>query len=212
MLKEHSIKVERTARVVTKGNINEQTQYIWFLCHGYGQLANYFIQKFNLPDEHFIIAPEALSRFYLGQDYGKVGASWMTKVDRENEINDYLQYLDKVYVQFVTPYKNEKIKIIALGFSQGCATISRWAANTNQEIDRLVLGGGIPAQELLDKDLLKKYNAIFSIGEKDEFFKDQNIDNLSEKIKPLFNQLITIKHAEGHIMDESVLKTLLNHL
>jgi predicted esterase len=212
MIKEHSIKVERTARVVTNGTINDQTRYIWFVCHGYGQLANYFIQKFNLTDEHFIVAPEALSRFYLGQDYGKVGASWMTKVDRENEILDYLEYLEKVYVQFVSPHKNEKIKIVALGFSQGCATITRWAATTSQPIDWLVLGGGIPAQELLDKELLKKYNAIFSIGEKDEFFKDQNIDNLSEKIKPLFKQLITIKHAEGHIMDESVIKTLLNQL
>lgn len=212
MLEEHSIKVERTARVVTKGTINEETQYVWFVCHGYGQLANYFIQKFNLPDEHYIVAPEALSRFYLGENYQKVGASWMTKVDRENEILDYLEYLDKVYFQFVSPHQNEKIKIIVLGFSQGCATISRWAANTSQQIDWLILGGGIPAQELLDKDLLKKYNAIFSIGEKDEFFKDQNIENISEKIMPLFNQLITIKHTEGHIMDESVIKTLLNQL
>ena len=40
---EKHIKVERTARYFTLGELNEHTEQIWFVCHGYGQLAEYFM-------------------------------------------------------------------------------------------------------------------------------------------------------------------------
>ena len=37
------------------------------------------------------MAPEGLSRFYLEGFSGKVGATWMTREDRLNDIDNYLR-------------------------------------------------------------------------------------------------------------------------
>lgn len=212
MIQEHSIKVEKTARVFSHGEVTDSTQYIWFICHGYGQLAYYLLKKIELSSEHYLVAPEALSHFYLDEKYAKVGASWMTKEGRENEIQDYIGYLEKVYEAFIKPHEKPNIKIIALGFSQGCATISRWAAHTSQLINHLVFVGGVPANELLSGGLLKKQDTILSIGEQDEYFKNQNLAELEEKLKPLFKTLQIAPHTEGHVMNEYVIKTILDKL
>ncbi|MFW6202332.1 MAG: hypothetical protein ACOC8B_07130, partial [Gemmatimonadota bacterium] len=78
---------------------------IWFVCHGYRQLAGRFVRRFAPLDDgnRLIVAPEALSRFYLDDDGGphgpdaRIGATWMTRADRENEIRDYVDYLDTLY-------------------------------------------------------------------------------------------------------------------
>ena len=65
-MEKHHLKVSRTARYFTLGELNEQTKNVWFVCHGYGQLAEYFIRNFEAINdgENLIVAPEALSRFY----------------------------------------------------------------------------------------------------------------------------------------------------
>ena len=87
---EHNIKVERTARFYTLGELNEQTKSIWFVVHGYGQLSQYFIKKFNqiVDNETFIVAPEAPARFYLDANYSRVGASWTTRELRDFDKKD----------------------------------------------------------------------------------------------------------------------------
>ena len=40
-----------------------------------------------------IIAPQGLHKFYLEGTSGRVGASWMTKENREDDIKNYLVYL-----------------------------------------------------------------------------------------------------------------------
>ncbi|MEZ4763957.1 MAG: hypothetical protein R3C26_12480 [Calditrichia bacterium] len=37
-----------------------------------------------------------MSRFYLQSTNGRIGATWMTREDRENEIADYLAYLNNL--------------------------------------------------------------------------------------------------------------------
>jgi hypothetical protein len=52
---------------------------VWFVCHGYGQLAAYFIRHFAFLTENapatVVIAPEGLSRFHLSGNGGRVGAT-----------------------------------------------------------------------------------------------------------------------------------------
>ena len=98
-IQELHISIPRTARYFTIGEITPNTKNIWFVLHGYGQLAKKFIEPFEelSNDETVIIAPEALSRFYLNGGNGNIGANWMTKEDRDNEINDYVNYLDELY-------------------------------------------------------------------------------------------------------------------
>lgn len=138
------ITTSKTARIFTHGKLTEKTKLVWIVAHGYGFLAEYFIKKFEILDEneHFVVVPEALNRFYTTGMSGRVGASWMTNEDRENEIADYITYLDNVYK---TLNLQTATKIVALGFSQGASTIARWSMKTDFRIDSLVFwGSSIP--------------------------------------------------------------------
>src|SRR2546430_248789 len=134
---EHAIAVPRTARYYTLGPTHGFPRELWFVCHGYGQLAGRFIQQFAPIDDgtRLIVAPEALSRFYLDplserrhQRSPRVGATWMTREDRHAEIADYVSYLDLLSAEVKHHLAGASPRIVFLGFSQGTATVSRWLA------------------------------------------------------------------------------------
>ena len=47
-MQKHQIIVPKTAKYFTLGELNENTETVWFVIHGYGQLAEYFIKKFKV--------------------------------------------------------------------------------------------------------------------------------------------------------------------
>jgi predicted esterase len=168
------IQIRKTARYFTLGHLSPQTQSVWFVCHGYGQLANYFLKKFDvLEDKHtFIVAPEALNRFYLQGFSGRIGATWMTKEERLSEIDDYVNYLDQLYTMILQDGDVSKIKINLLGFSQGVATVCRWIANRLVKADNLILWAGqLPADMNLEltREVLAQTKMYVVYGTQDEF-------------------------------------------
>lgn len=152
-MKEHHLTVSRTARYHTLGD-PATAKAIWVVLHGYGQLARYFLNKFEgLEDDQLIVAPEALNRFYLDEAHHRVGATWMTREEREHEIKDQCGYLDALVA--VLRQGHEGLPVNVLGFSQGVATACRWSLRGSTRIERLVLwAGGLPleptAEELRD--------------------------------------------------------------
>ncbi len=130
---EHHFTVPRTARYYTLGTARK-ARAVWFVLHGYGQLGAYFVRHFAPVVEGggFVVAPEALSRFYLsGPDHaagGRVGATWMTRADRDHEMGDYVRYLDALYRRLRAGGLTGDVPVHLLGFSQGAATACRWAA------------------------------------------------------------------------------------
>jgi predicted esterase len=148
---QHHISVTKTARYCTLGELNSKTKDIWLLLHGHNQLAGRFINRFNDLAEagSYLIAPEGLMRFYSKGDNGDVGASWMTKEDRESDIKDYVNYLDQLFDYVVKPAKeNYNIKVNSLGFSQGAATLSRWLALGKTKVDKAVFWCGNLAHDV----------------------------------------------------------------
>lgn len=146
--REHHLKVERTARYYTLGDESKKQKEMWIVIHGYRNLAKNFIDWFApIASEAFILAPEALSRFYTRGSGGPespstVGASWMTREDRDNEIEDYIAYFDHLYgtIQTIRPEK-----LVLLGFSQGCPAVMRWVAKGLVQPDHvLVWSGDVP--------------------------------------------------------------------
>jgi predicted esterase len=153
----HAIAVPRTARYFTLGPTHGFPRELWFVCHGYGQLAERFIQQFaSLEDgTRLIVAPEALSRFYLdsipkrrNDPSPRIGASWMTREDRESEIADYVSYLARVAEEVRHSLTGAAPRIVVLGFSQGTATVCRWLAAGAMRADQLVLWSGTIPPEL----------------------------------------------------------------
>ncbi|MDG2344020.1 MAG: hypothetical protein P8L23_05530 [Flavobacteriales bacterium] len=182
-MKIKSIKTTKTARYILSGEPSKNIKHLWIVCHGYGQSALGFLNWFKpiFCEETLIVAPEGLSMFYLEGFNGKVVSSWMTKENRENEINDYINYIENV-VNEIKPKLNKNIKYNVLGFSQGTATISRWANQTDLNLNSINLWSGLFPDDLLNswkKNILPKLNLI--IGDMDPFISEKSIDQ--QKIK-----------------------------
>jgi len=166
---EHFIRVGRTARYVTVGTVGPSLRELWIVCHGYGQLASRFAAGFEPLAENtrLIVAPEGLSRFYIDRAQQKLmGASWMTREDRLHEIEDYLGYLDAVYRE-VRERVGRELPVAALGFSQGVATATRWAARTAAPVTRLVVWGGTLPPEV-DLSVFTGRRVTEVCGDRDE--------------------------------------------
>jgi predicted esterase len=204
------IKTPKTARINLLGKLGVETKYIWIVLHGYGELSPYFIRKFTkiVDTENVVIAPEALSRFYLNGFNGRVGATWMTKEERLQDIEDYLCYLDEVYNRFV-----ENKQVIVVGFSQGAATASRWVSYSEKKFNSLILWCGVFPPDL-PMELNKKFNLlkniIFVNGNADKLVSEEIIEKSTSSL--YFN--IKKKYFEGghqilpHTLDE--VKTIIN--
>ena len=159
-ISELHVTVPRTARYYMIGAPSGHVRDVWIVCHGYAQLAAQFAEPFRaLADEaRIVVVPEALSRFYVAaSDAGyhgaavPVAASWMTREDRDVEIDDIVTYLDTLaerVVELLATHgvSRSEIRLNVLGFSQGAAAASRWAARGAIAVDRLVVwGSGIPS-------------------------------------------------------------------
>ena len=152
---EHHIEVTKTARYWTLGE-SAAAREVWFVLHGYKQLARRFLRRFMPIDDgtRLIVAPEALSRFYVSAEAGRhgassvVGATWMTREDREREIEDYVRYLDRLADHVMGGPARSERPVTVLGFSQGVATASRWVTLGEIRPDRLVLWGDFTPPDL----------------------------------------------------------------
>ena len=212
MTQQKNIIIPKTARYFTLGEATDQIENIWFVCHGYAQLANYFIKNFEPINDkkNSIVAPEGLHRFYWQGFSGKVVASWMTKEDREEDIKDYINYLDAVYSEVLSQFENKKVKINVLGFSQGAATVCRWIENKKPTIDNLILWAGAFPNDMNFKMNSAYFNGIkivVVIGDTDEFINEQEVqahENLLKTNKIKF-QLIRFK-GKHEIHQETLLK------
>ncbi len=209
-MQKHQLTIPRTARYVTIGEINEQTENIWFVIHGYGQLAEFFIKKFKGLDDGktVIIAPEALSRFYLKEFSGRVGATWMTREERDSEIIDYINYLNLLYDTVLQNTDVNKLKINILGFSQGTATVARWCMNEHIKYDRLILwagyfGNGI--QDVIAPEKLTDKEVVLCYGKEDEFLVKIDIKQYENDIQKAIPHVQIHTFEGGHTIDEELL-------
>ncbi|MEO8453508.1 MAG: dienelactone hydrolase family protein [Gemmatimonadota bacterium] len=203
------IKVTRTARYYVLGERDGAVE-VWFVLHGYSQLAGTFAKWFEpaVKPGRLIVAPEGLSRAYFEESGARrVGASWMTKEDREAEIVDYVGYLDDVADEVLGDLP-PRPRLEVHGFSQGAATASRWAAMGRYSPNRLVLWGGTVPPDL-ELERLKRGLAenpiIIVVGNRDQFVPVAQVE--TEQVRLLDAGL----HAEirvfdgGHRVDERVL-------
>jgi predicted esterase len=210
----HHIQTKKTARYFTLGNLNEETQHIWLVLHGYGMLAEYFLRNFNsIQHAHnYVIAPEALSRFYLNQTTGRIGATWMTKEDREHEINDYLHYLDEILRTLPLP---TGCKIHVLGFSQGAATACRWAMHTSYPVKTLICWAGFFPPDMLwnaPRYLNEEMKTYLLYGTHDEYVNDEVKKEIEQAITKLPRKPNIIIFEGKHEIVESTLYTLAKSL
>ena len=168
-----TISFEQQAVYFQSASITQNTEEIWFVLHGYGQLPEYFIRKFNgiLNEERVVVAPGGLSRFYLEGFSGRVGATWMTKEERLLDIENYINYLNSVATVVLNDVSKD-VSITLLGFSQGSATVCRWAEKINFQFERLILHSGAFPPDIHFSGLGEKLRGkqVYMLrGDNDEF-------------------------------------------
>lgn len=188
-MKHNEVLFDCKARYYKLGSINKATRQIWFVLHGYGQLAQYFIQKFKSLEAHNIcvIAPEGLSHFYLKETETRmhtgdtrVGATWMTKENRMVDIENYLRYLNILYQQEII--NTNTIPISILGFSQGAATASRWITDGKVKFERLILWAGVFPPDMNFESanhILKEKQTYWVYGKSDPFLNDSRLEEMN---------------------------------
>jgi predicted esterase len=213
-MEEKSVAFNYQARYYKLGTLDANTRQVWIVLHGYGQLAQYFLRKFQslTAQQICVIAPEGLSRFYLseltdqGRTDNKVGATWMTRENRLMEIDNYITYLDATFQKELAEFPS--VSVTLLGFSQGCATVCRWAAQGNIRFDRLILWAGLFPPDMnfdLGRKVLASKETIMVAGDKDPYLNRERLEEFDQLANLLGIEPQKIMFDGKHEIKEEVL-------
>ena len=206
----------RTARCAVRGPTDRRTAgELWIVLHGYGQLATDFLAACAALDDgsRLIVAPEALSRFYDVRSplerhaAASVGASWMTREERAEEIVDQLHWLQQVhdhYRAIVAP----SAPLTILGFSQGTAAASRWVGHGGVTPAHLICWGGSIAPELaLDPaSPLGRTRTTLVVGERDRFVSAEQLTLERDRLDAAGFRYAFERFEGGHRLDDATLR------
>lgn len=218
-MNEHHLEVRRSARIVTLGERGAALSDLWIVCHGYGQLAHSFAKPFAplARAGRLIVVPEALNRYYIetsperrGPD-AKVGATWMTKEDRQHEIADYVGYLDQVGDWALEGAERRAVKLTVLGFSQGVATVCRWVALGRIAPERLVLWAGEIPPDLDSSKLSRALDGVEVVlvaGDQDQFATPKFVAATETAVRKIASRVEVIRFAGGHSLNGETLLAL----
>jgi len=201
------------------GEATASPREVWFVLHGYSQLARRFLTRFAGIDDgtRRIIAPEALSRFYVGRGPGRhgptsmVGATWMTREDRERDIHDYVRYLDRLAETSLAELEQE-IPTVVLGFSQGVATAARWTTLGSMRPQRLLLWGDFLPPDLDGSRAAAAWgdtDVLLVRGQNDDALADGGLQAAErERLEAAGLQLPIHRYRGGHDVLPEVLAAL----
>ena len=196
----------------TLNNNTNTTKNIWIVFHGIGYLSRYFLRYFKElpPEENYIIAPQAPSKYYLNNEYKHVGASWLTKEETRESYKSVHHYVNSV---LANENLSKEANIIILGYSQGVSIAARWITQTQFNCKSLIFyAGGIPKElTTTDFDFLNKNNTEVSyiLGDKDPFITPDKFEVLKERLDLLFHKKYTLTTFEG---GHEVKKHLINNI
>ena len=217
-LEAHHLSVSRTARYYTLGDAGAHVSEVWIVCHGYGQLARAFLASFErvASPTRLIVAPEALSRFYVdrpvppNEQPPRVGAAWMTREDRDHEIADQVAYLDALH-DLVRPAGPATVKLRVLGFSQGVATAARWLALGRARADELLLWAGAFPPDIELAGFARRMGAgsvVLVAGLRDELTSWTAADAQRERFTEAGVSARLLSFKGGHRLDDATLDHL----
>ena len=209
----NQISISKTAKYSQLGKCCKKIDTVWFVLHGYGMLSEYFIKKFEsiLNEKTLVIAPEATNRFYLGDNYSRVGASWMTKLNREEEINDNILYLEKLYSRIKKEIGHDNFKLNTLGFSQGGPALVRWLMSNKLNVNSMILWGSDIPKDCLTNEKKSRWSSIdvkLVIGNQDEYINEENKQKVIDLISSYGLKYELVAYEGSHKIIEKELEKI----
>ncbi|WOD43190.1 alpha/beta hydrolase [Hwangdonia lutea] len=181
----------------TLNELTKSTKNVWFVCHGMGYLSRYFLRYFKglNPDENYIIAPQAASKYYLKSEFKHVGSSWLTKESTEMETENVMRNFDAVFKAENIP---EHLNLIVFGYSQGVSVAARYVAKRQLPCTQLVLhSGGIPKELQAEDFAFLKAKVSLICGTDDEYLTDERLQSETEKAQLLFKDNLLVMLFDG---------------
>lgn len=150
--------------------------------HGYGQLPEYFANRL----EPFtargwgLVLPEGPHRFYVNGQSGRVGASWMTREARLEDIEDQHTLLSALWER----HRGEALRHWALGFSQGVPAFWRWYARAKPSMEHFIHYASTCPPELTAEDFNQNRGMRVSlvVHEEDEFIPMEETSKIKEDL------------------------------
>jgi predicted esterase len=217
---EGHLTVSRTARYYALWEPGRVPWVLWVVVHGYRQAASRFLTRFKgiASPGRRIVAPEGLSRFYIDEDGGphgpehRVGASWMTREDRDSEIRDYVGYLDTLVEALVAGPDGAPARIVVLGFSQGGHTAARWVSlgRVRTSSPLVLWGSSLPVD--LDPgrgmECLRESGVILVRGTRDPHAPAHRLKSEVDRLQALRIPYRVVEHPGGHEIHEPTLNGL----
>ncbi|WP_170266400.1 alpha/beta hydrolase [Phaeocystidibacter luteus] len=215
-MQEEKFTVEKTSRVFSLGKAGPHIKKLIIALHGYGQLPAFFLRKFTDLEnaERRIVAPEGLHRFYLDGTSGRVGASWMTKEARLDDIADQAAHLDAVLARELE--KNPNVEHVTLvGFSQGVSAACRWVDHrAGKSIDHLICWAGSFPPDIdyaLKKEAFTNLRFDTAFGDTDEFAPEHKIQEVLGQLAEFDIVPKLHRYSGGHSIEPALLKEIIDH-
>ena len=204
-----SLVVSRHARVGVVGDAATAAE-AWLILHGYGMLARGILHWFRGAEraDRLLIAPEGLSRFYTELSGGKraVGASWVTREDLANELEDQYQYLEHAANDLLP----DGLPLHIHGFSQGVSVGARWCVRTQRPVARLVCWAGAMPEDVAADDLKRALGhepLHLVVGNRDSRVPPARVEADAERLGAAGVEVKLHRFDGGHWVDEGLLAT-----
>lgn len=208
---EKEISYQTTNSYSTLNNLTKATKNVWFVCHGMSYLSRYFLKYFKElnPEENYIIAPQAQSKYYIPPAFKHVGASWLTKENTLKEIDNVMRYFDAVFEAEQLPKDKN---FIVFGYSHGVSVAMRYVARRQLRCSQMILhSGGIPKELIADDFAFLQDNCNVSLifGTDDEYLNAERMQSETKRVHELFDRNVTIVPFDGkHVVNVELINQL----
>jgi predicted esterase len=105
--------------------------------------------------------------------------------------------------------RGERVAIVALGFSQGAATVARWAARTAHRVDHVILWGApLPPELVPTPDLFRGARLTLAAGLRDRFLNEDRVAREEERMRRAGLDFEIFRYDAGHRIDAAALARL----
>jgi predicted esterase len=166
--------------------------------HGYAQDAEDMMSELEqIPgsQEWTILSVQALHRFYSrGQE--KVVASWMTRQDREQAIEDNVQYVNQVIATLLPDA--QEIPMVFVGFSQGVAMAYRAAIAGAFRVRHVVAIGGDVPPDVTSAPPDRFPSILIAAGEDDTLYTTAKVEADEQTLRSAGAKFEVFRYRGGH--------------